>query len=170
MNRNIYKHLKKARRTHTDHLDSVWTSTTNTSECACCQFPVLAKGFFVFIIVMLKTNCRWCNQVLGVNNALRPIWIKNLNSGTQCTADTLRHLFCAVIHFLQRNWTGHQWCHLNNFHSEVLLLLLYATRYCGPITITLINGPAMASRERAWPPLKRLAGVWYPLKAACPPP
>lgn len=34
-----------------------------------------------------------------------------------------------------------------------------------PITITLINGLDMASWEHTWPRLRRLAGVWYSLKA-----
>lgn len=39
------------------------------------------------------------------------------------------------------------------------------TGQTGPITITLINGLDMASWERTWPLLKRLAGVWYSLKS-----
>lgn len=63
--------------------------------------------------LLLKTDCRWCHEVFGVNSTLRPRWIKNPNSVAQNSADTLRHPLCAVTHFSQHKWSSRRWCHLN---------------------------------------------------------
>lgn len=92
-----------------------WFNATSSSKfCAVILLsPLLQTKKFLSFVTAPPTDWRWCHKFFGVNNAPRPIWIKSLNSVAQHSADTLRHPLCAVIHFLQRNWSGHRWCHLN---------------------------------------------------------
>lgn len=69
---------------------------------------LLTKENVSFINVLLKTDCSF-----GLDSTVRSIWIKSLNSEAQHCADTLHHPLCAVIYFLQHNWSSHRWCHQN---------------------------------------------------------